>query len=83
MKTVSVTRVKTSHHDNGGRGLAKHSGTCDWSYLEVKSAGVRDYQVGYFINTTTTVVLLMNSTTLKKMMYTTGAKLSPTDRQYP
>lgn len=31
MKTVSVTRDKTSHHDNGGRGLAKHSGTCDWS----------------------------------------------------
>lgn len=29
--------VKTSHQGSGGNGLARHSGTCDWSFVEVRA----------------------------------------------
>lgn len=41
MKTS--VRVKTSHRGTGGHGLARHSGTCDWNFLEmsvVRTMGV-------------------------------------------
>lgn len=31
-----LTRVKTSHRGRGGHGLARHSGTCDWRFLEIR-----------------------------------------------
>lgn len=39
--------------------MARHSGTCDWSFLEVKFEGVRKTKAGQFIHTTTTAVLLL------------------------
>lgn len=33
---MRVTRVKTSHRGRGGHGLARHSGTCDWRFLEIR-----------------------------------------------
>lgn len=29
--------VKTSHQGSSGHGLARHSGTCDWSFVEVRA----------------------------------------------
>lgn len=73
MKT-SVTRVKTSHRGSGGHGLARHSGTCDWSFLEVRVFRVGATKAGHFIHATTTAVLLLICTVTEKKQKQKTAK---------
>lgn len=61
---MSVTRVKTSHCGGGGRGLAGRSGTCDWSFVEIRVffllflfCKVIVTKAGRFIDKTTTAVV--------------------------
>lgn len=74
-----LTRVKTSHQcGSGGHGLARHSGTCDWSFLVNRGCvKVGVTKAGHFLFTKKTKTAPRQRERKNKMAAAAGGEWAP------